>query len=403
MTAFSVCCLTSDRPAMVAAMLGRPARVADDIVVAVDSRVDPRQLAPARSTSPTPCSGSSTPTRPSGRGRGCCRSAATTRCSSSTVTRSRAPRSSPRSRPRRRRRRSCSSASPAAGASPTSGHWLAERPWWPDFQRRLVRRGPTARLPHRLARRRPRGDPVPERDRAAVPPGVRASAASPIAGSERARYEAERPGMIAVGGGPMNAILYGPEHFATLRPEPTPRRGSRGAPCRARCRRRRRRGARPDLPIVTARRDRRAPPGRSARGAGLPRAAARSPSPICAPIPATTHCSWSTSPTSARRRSRTRDVAGAQLRLAAAIARPAPGRSPTSGCCTPLPCDVPAGASRLAEAVVDPATPGRYMVEIDLLNERAGGSGAPSRVRAGGDDALGPVLPREPADTRRSA
>ena len=35
-------------------------------------------------------------------------------------------------------------------------------------------------------------------------------------------YAADRPGLVAVGGGPMNDTLYVPEHFATLRPRPTP-------------------------------------------------------------------------------------------------------------------------------------------------------------------------------------
>ena len=41
-TPLSVCCLTADDPAMVAAALGVLRDVAGEILVAVDSRVDPR-------------------------------------------------------------------------------------------------------------------------------------------------------------------------------------------------------------------------------------------------------------------------------------------------------------------------------------------------------------------------
>ena len=39
---------------------------------------------------------------------------------------------------------------------------------------------------------------------------------------------------------------------------------------------------------------------------------------------------------------------------------------------TPLPCDVPPGETRIAEAIVEiPDQPGRYTVQVDLLNERS--------------------------------
>jgi hypothetical protein len=70
----SVCCLTRDQPSMVAATLALFRPVADEIVVAVDSRVDPGTLG-----SPTPCCGSRIQARRNGRGRGWWHSAGTTR------------------------------------------------------------------------------------------------------------------------------------------------------------------------------------------------------------------------------------------------------------------------------------------------------------------------------------
>ena len=69
--------LTNERPAMVAAMLALFRDVADDIVVAVDSRVDPPRWRPLLDVADTVVA-SSTPARRSGPDRGCCRCAATT-------------------------------------------------------------------------------------------------------------------------------------------------------------------------------------------------------------------------------------------------------------------------------------------------------------------------------------
>ena len=168
----------------------------------------------------------------------------------------------------------------------------------------------------------------------------------------------------------MNATLYGPEHFATLRPEPTPEEDvdllravleardvhASGAHC---------------VPVFSAvdvarhippdplaaqgyqatlrvvERDRRTDPGTDTHL--LVEILNRGP----APIP---H----------------RDSRGAQVRLCTRIVDPPPGEPAHDWVRTPLPCDVPPGEGRLAEAVVHvPAQPGLYTVELDLLNERS--------------------------------
>ena len=143
--------------------------------------------------------------------------------------------------PRKKSRRWC---------FPDERHWLAERPWWPDYQRRLFFRGPQldfdvgihGGVRHALPARY-LDEPLYHLACVVTPFAERRTRAR--------RYEAQRPGLIAVGGGPMNDTLYVPEHFATVRPRPVPEEDL--------CRLRAVVGAEPaspgpapDLPLVTA-------------------------------------------------------------------------------------------------------------------------------------------------------
>ena len=99
--------------------------------------------------------------------------------------------------------------------------WLGETPWWPDFQVRLARTGPTlvaraelhagflGMLPARHV-----DAPLYHLD------GVLNDEASRTAKAER--YESEGPGRAAYGGGGLNDVMYRPERWAStpLRPVP---------------------------------------------------------------------------------------------------------------------------------------------------------------------------------------
>jgi hypothetical protein len=102
---------------------------------------------------------------------------------------------------------------------PTLDSWIAELPWWPDFQLRLVRRDATLGLRGGL-----HGGVVP------VLPALHVDAPlyhlDCVIKSEEERsakaleYEAQQPGADAFGGGPLNQTLYLPERvgLSDLRP-----------------------------------------------------------------------------------------------------------------------------------------------------------------------------------------
>jgi hypothetical protein len=106
---------------------------------------------------------------------------------------------------------------------PTPDTWLAELPWWPDYQLRLVRNGPTV-----VARSGVHGGLVP------TSPARHADADASLyhldclvtTGQERTdkaeRYESVRPGHQAFGGGSLNHVLYLPERTHTAEPVPVP-------------------------------------------------------------------------------------------------------------------------------------------------------------------------------------
>ena len=216
----SVCCLTDNNPLMVAEAL-RPFRgVADEIVIAVDSWVDPSTLGPLAEIADTLVRFDFV--HPPERARPWL----VQLCSYQTVLMidgDEVPSTAllaqlptlvadPEPVQFRLGRRWC---------FPDERSWLGERPWWPDYQLRMVRQGPLLDFDLRVhggVRPALPARYVDEPLYHLVHPLI------PFA-QRRARvrvYAADRPGLVAVGGGPMNDTLYVPEHFATLRPRPTP-------------------------------------------------------------------------------------------------------------------------------------------------------------------------------------
>ena len=104
---------------------------------------------------------------------------------------------------------------------PDPGSWLAELPWWPDYQVRLVRNGPAvaarsgvhsglvAVLPNRQAEA-----PLYHLDCVLTSEQQRHDKAD--------RYEVERPDHRAFGGGSLNHVLYLPERSHSRDPQPVP-------------------------------------------------------------------------------------------------------------------------------------------------------------------------------------
>lgn len=218
----SVCCMTGDPPEQVVAVLEPWRAVADEIVVAVDDRVDREALgalcaladvvirfryrAPVDRTRPwlaAQCSG-----------RWLLMVDGDEVPSPALVERVPALVADPDVLQYRLARR---------WVWPDPGHWLAEVPWWPDFQPRLVRNEPAmlrfGAQPHRsLLGVHPADhvlEPLYHLDTVLRAPAER---------RRKARaYEAADPGREAYGGGPLSATFYEPERTATLRPRPVPR------------------------------------------------------------------------------------------------------------------------------------------------------------------------------------
>lgn len=364
----SVCCLTGHDPAVVAATLSLLRDVAEEIVVAVDGRVDPGTLRPLAEIAdvlirfefvdPPELA------RPWLVDR--CRYATVLMIDGDEVPgvefRALLPElvADPAVRQFRIARRWC---------FPDAGHWLAERPWWPDFQRRLVRHDP--HLDFDLRVHGGVRESLPARY-VNAPLYHLACLQTPFA-RRRARvreYERARPGLLAVGGGPMNDTLYAPEHFATLAPATTPPDdveqltrvllAGEGAT-----------GGRPvDVPLVTAAEIARHRPIDAAECDGY---AARA---------SIVELDRRTDPgndtlvlvevhNEGARPLRRRDSRGWQLRVGARLVEPGTDRGPLPWALTPLPGDVPPGASRPVEALLRvPSHPGRFDLVVDLVNER---------------------------------
>ena len=378
----SVCCLTADDPGMVAAALGTVRDVADEIVVAVDSRVDPGTLGPLRDVADTlvrfeyrhppeaarpwlvdlcrhdrvlMVDGDEVPST------GLVAALGGDLARDTRTVQFRVP------------RRWC---------FPDERHWLAERPWWPDYQRRLLVRGPSLDF----------DTAVHGGARAALPARYLAEplyhlacAVTPFA-DRRARvrrYEADRPGLVAVGGGPMNDTLYVPEHFATLRPQPVPAddlavlsavvaaRGCGSGPGS---------GDGNDLPVVAAEEIARHVPSDPLAAQGY-RAALRVIECDRRTEPGNdTFLSVEVTNTGAAPLPH-EDAPGVQIRVGARLVDPGTGAPATDWALTPLPGDIPPGEYRILEVLIRvPGEPGMHTVEVDLVNERARWFGCPGRA-----------------------
>jgi hypothetical protein len=371
----SVCCLTSDPPARVAAMLALFRGVADEIVVGVDSRVS-AGLHPLLEVADTVARFEYVD--PPERSRpwlfSLCRGDAVfsidgDEVPSAALVRTLAPLAADTSVAQTRiARRWC---------FPDERFWLAERPWWPDLQQRLVRPGPL--LDFDLA--------VHGGVRAALPVRLAEESVYHLVCitrevSDRRRrareYEALRPGMVAVGGGPMNDTLYVPEHFATLRPVETP-----------------------DEDVACLRAVLAATDGPSSPAYDLQIVPAAE---VLAHVPqdALAEQGYRASVRMMERDLRTdpghptmllaevlnsgdlpiphRDARGAQVRVATRVLDRRPGEPSSGWAMTMLPSDVPPREARLVEVHVNvPTTPGTYTVEMDLLNERGAWFGCATR------------------------
>ena len=216
----SVCCMTVDPPARVAAILGLLRDVADEIVVAVDDRVPPETLGPVHAVADRVLRFGFRPPvdRP--------RAWLAAQCTGEwilSIDGDEVP------------GRALVAALPDLVAAaevqhyqlphrwlfPDSGHWLADLPWWPDFHVRLVRNDATLAV---------RGGvhagivPVlPTRHLDA--PLYHLDALVRSEAERRAKadlYEAERPGHQAFGGGLLNDVLYLPERQGDVALRPVP-------------------------------------------------------------------------------------------------------------------------------------------------------------------------------------
>jgi hypothetical protein len=374
----SVCCLTADPPAQVAASLSLLRDVADEIVVAVDSRVDPSELAPLAAVADTVVrfefvdppelarpwlvdlcqrpwvlmiDGDEVPSGDLiGALRGLSADDSAVQC--------------------RLARRWC---------WPDVGHWLAERPWWPDLQTRLFRPGASPQFDTR----------VHGGVQAAVPARIATESLYHLAcvqatfAERRAkarRYERLRPGRQAVGGGPMNDTLYVPEHFATLRPADTPPDdvarlrtvldAAASAPT----------GPGLRLPVVSAGEiaDHVPAPALDAQGY---RATLRIVEIDCRAVPGQDTAVLVEVRNDGDAPLPHRDRAEVFVRMGTRVLDPGTGGVVVDGLRSRLPGDVPPGQSRIVEALVRaPDTEGRYDVEFDLVNEGVRWFGRPVRA-----------------------
>lgn len=366
----SVCCLTHHDPALVSRSLAHLRPFADEIVVAVDSKIDPDRLYPLDAVADTLVRFEFVD--PPERARpwlvSLCHNDAVLMLDGDEVVSTALLQKLPelvaddsvvQCRLARR------------WSFPDEHHWLDERPWWPDYQRRLFRRG--SHLDFDVRYHGGVRDALPARY---VDEPIYHLACVLSAFDERRqrvrRYGVERPGLAAVGGGPMNDTLYVPEHFATLRLAETPARdvamldvvlrdhdpvGSpapRGATTMVVSADEVARSLTPDplqhqgyrAGLRVVEHDLRTEPGNDTYV--VVEVANHGATPLCR-----------------------RDAPGAQLRVATRLLDAATGTSPGGWALTSLPCDVPVGEARLVEALVQiPSTAGSFQLDVGLVNER---------------------------------
>jgi hypothetical protein len=395
----SVCCLTSDPPSQVAVLLSIVRDVADEIVVAVDQRVDPALLPPLLDVADRVVRFEfvDPPERTRPWLVGLCQQPWVLMLDGDEVPSTELIAALPELIADEG---AVQCALARRWCFPDEAHWLAERPWWPDFQRRLFRRGPL--LDFELQ--------VHGGVRAVQPARLvvesiyhLACVQSPFA-ERRARarrYEALRPGLVAVGGGPMNETLYVPEHFATLRPADTPPDDLKHLQLvlQAATEPVTGSGPAPWVPVVSAEEIAAAAPPDPFAGHGY-RASLRVVEIDRRSEPGNDTLMVVEVRNEGDEPIPHEDRAGVQIRVGARVLEAGTDVVVREGSRSPLPCDVPVGESRLVEALVPvPDAAGRYDVEFDLINERHRWFGCPVRVPVDIATRWGRFrLPRRPGD-----
>lgn len=375
----SVCCLTDNNPLMVAAALAPFRGIADEIVIAVDSWVDPTTIWPLAEIADTLLRFDFV--HPPERARPWLVQLCTFQTvlmidgdevpSAALLEQLPTLVADPDVVQFRLGRRWC---------FPDERTWLAERPWWPDYQLRMVRQGPLLDFDLRV--------------HGGVRPAIPARYVDeslyhlvcpliPFA-QRRARvrvYAAERPGLVAVGGGPMNDTLYVPEHFATLRPSPTPpedlvvlRRVMEAARTEPEY-------GQPavNVPVVSTAEiaehlpvDGLEAQGYSARLRVAELDCRSEPGNDTQLVVEVANTGSSTIPRL--------DSRGVQVRVATRLVDRRSLTAEFEWTMTTLPCDIPVGEMRLAEVLVRiPDRAGTFWLEVDLINERGRWFGAAVR------------------------
>jgi hypothetical protein len=215
----SVCCLTGDVGPRVAAILGSLRPVADEIVVAADSRADHERLEQYAAAADRVLRVAVTQVE---------RHFAWlhAQCSCEWIFRIDAdevasPALVKRLREMTGERRAQQYWFPRRWLYPDQDHWLEETPWWPDYQNRLVRNDGALRfrgLPHTSAELSQPAAYVEEPiyHLTCLLDAVQARRSRAI------RYEVMRPGLEAPGGGSANRRFYLPELYAYRKPVQVP-------------------------------------------------------------------------------------------------------------------------------------------------------------------------------------